>query len=121
MGSNGSTFLGVMAGTAIGAVLGVLFAPDKGSITRQRIADEAISAKEKLNAEALLAKEKISKSATDLKDKAVAMASAKKQTLSEHVDSLVEDASHKTEDVITTLEKKLAELKVKNKKFQKTS
>lgn len=121
MGNNGSTFLGVVAGTALGAVIGVLFAPDKGSETRRRIADEAISAKDRLSAEATLAKEKIAKSATDIKDKAVSMAYAKKQTLDEHVDSLVNDASHKTEDVITTLEKKLAELKTKNKKYQKTS
>jgi hypothetical protein len=34
---------------------------------------------------------------------------------------LVSDVSYKAEDVITTLEKKLAELKAKNKKLQKTS
>jgi len=34
---------------------------------------------------------------------------------------LVTDISYKTEDVISTLETKLAELKAKNKKLQKTS
>jgi gas vesicle protein len=35
--SSGKVLLGVLAGVAVGAVLGVLFAPDKGSNTRKRI------------------------------------------------------------------------------------
>ena len=33
----GKVFLGVLAGVAAGAVLGILFAPDKGSKTRKKI------------------------------------------------------------------------------------
>ena len=110
MSDNGNTVLGILAGTAVGAVLGILFAPDKGSKTRQRIADQAT-----------LAKENIEQAAVDLKDKAVSTAASKKQTLDEKVDSIVLDASHKADEVISTLEKKLAELKAKNKEFQKSS
>jgi gas vesicle protein len=35
--SKGKVLLGVLAGVAVGAVLGVLFAPDKGWNTRKRI------------------------------------------------------------------------------------
>jgi len=35
--SSGKVLLGVLAGTAIGALLGILFAPEKGKVTRKKI------------------------------------------------------------------------------------
>jgi gas vesicle protein len=51
--SSGKVFLGLLAGLAAGAVLGILFAPDKGSVTRAKIVeksdDYAEVVKEKFN------------------------------------------------------------------------
>ncbi len=47
MGS-GKVLLGVLAGVAVGATLGILFAPDKGSTTRKKISRKADDYSEEL-------------------------------------------------------------------------
>ena len=108
MANSSNTLLGLLAGTAIGATLGILFAPDKGSNTRQYLSDEAIARKDRL-----------SEQAADFKTRAQSTYASKKETLDAKVENIVSDVSHKAEDVITTLEAKLKELKAKNKNLQK--
>ncbi|WP_159023861.1 YtxH domain-containing protein [Formosa sp. L2A11] len=120
MSKNGNTVLGLLAGTAIGALFGILYAPDEGSKTRKRLAEEASTAADKMNSSAHDLKEKVSASAHDLKEKVNSKMATQKGTLDEQLESIVTDASHKADDVISTLEKKLAHLKEQNKKFQKS-
>jgi len=37
---SGKILLGILAGTAAGAMLGILFAPEKGKVTRRRIVEK---------------------------------------------------------------------------------
>ena len=51
--SSGKVLLGILAGAAGGALLGILFAPEKGTVTRKKISqkgeDYAENLKEKFN------------------------------------------------------------------------
>ena len=107
MSDNTNTLLGIIAGSAIGAALGILFAPEKGEITRRRLVDQAAATRDTLQ-----------EGAVDLRDKVADQISAKSETLEAKMNGIVSDVSYKTEDVITTLETKLAELKARNKKLQ---
>lgn len=46
--TSGKVLAGVFAGIAIGATLGILLAPDKGSVTRKKISDKGIDYKDTL-------------------------------------------------------------------------
>lgn len=109
MSDSSNTILGILAGTAIGAAIGILFAPDKGTATRRKLVEQSNTLVDNVASES-----------ERLKNQVVDTFTAKKESLDERVESLVSSASYKTEDVITSLEKKLKELKAKNRKLQKS-
>ncbi|MEO8254037.1 MAG: YtxH domain-containing protein [Flavobacterium sp.] len=95
--STGNALIAIVGGAAIGAALGILFAPDKGDKTRKKI------------------KEGYKDLEKDMKKK---LANAKVD-FEETYQDLVSNMSYKTEDVISFLETKLADLKEQNAKLQK--
>ena len=94
---NGNSILALLAGAAIGVGLGILFAPDKGSKTREKIKEGLDDIKDET-------KEKFSKTKEELKDT---------------FENLLSDSSYKAEEAISFLEEKLAELKKQSAKSQK--
>lgn len=106
--NNGSTIVAILAGVAIGAAAGILFAPDKGSKTRAKIKDGIDEAKTK-------AKGKFD----EAKSKFQGKYEHTKHDVESSYDDLLSNLSHKAEDAIGFLEQKLAELKKQNAKFQK--
>lgn len=95
--NTGNALIAIVGGAAIGAALGILFAPDKGDKTRKKI------------------KEGYKDLEKDMKKK---LANAKVD-FEETYQDLVSNMSYKTEDVISFLETKLADLKEQNAKLQK--
>lgn len=70
--STGKVVLGTVAGLAVGGILGILFAPEKGSVTRQQILDKgcdyADELKSKYNGIADSLKEKFQAVKTEAKN-----------------------------------------------------
>lgn len=106
--NTGNTLLALLTGAAIGAGVGILFAPDKGSKTRGKIKDGYKDAQKDLV-----------KKYEKLSDEVKTRLSSAKIDFEGSYDDLLDSMSHKTEDVILFLEDKLAELKAKNAKLQK--
>jgi gas vesicle protein len=108
MSNNTNSVLALLLGAAIGAGVGILFAPDKGSKTREKIKDGFDDAKDNL-------KHKFEDVTHQLRKKF----EGSKHNMEETYEEMVSNMSHKTEDVISFLETKLADLKEQNAKFQK--
>lgn len=100
----------LVLGTVLGVVAGVLLAPEKGSVTRDKLKKEGKDIKDQFVSDFNEVKEDLSKAATSGKDK-----------FKEDLKDFASKTSYKTEQAITYLEKQLAILKEKNKTLQQTS
>ncbi len=106
--NTGNTLIALLTGAIVGAGVGILFAPDKGSKTRGKIKDGYKDAEKDL-------KKKFEHLSEEVKNKFTTA----KIDLEGSYEDLLSNMSYKTEDVISFLEIKLAELKSKNAKLQK--
>lgn len=111
MASNtGQTLLALITGAIVGAGVGILFAPDKGSKTRDKISKEARKAQK--NAE-----KKYYETKNILSEKA----QSARESFDQKLNSTLNVASHKADDILAAMEDKLEELRKQNSKLQKTT
>lgn len=107
MASNtGQTLLALLTGAAIGAGLGILYAPDKGSETRDKLSKEAKKTQKRLN-------KQIKETTSALGEKAQNARHSFEQKLSDTLSS----ASYKADDILSAMEDKLEALRKQNAKL----
>lgn len=99
--------IGFLTGAAIGGVVALLYAPDKGEVTRAKIREQAKTYGNEVN-------QRLAKAKKDLSE----TAKQKKESLDARIEETLSDASYKADEIIASLENKLAQLRKKNEKFR---
>ena len=111
MASNtGQTLIALLMGAAIGAGLGILYAPDKGTNTRNKLSKEAKKAQKKMN-------NQIRETASTLSERA----QNAKYSFEQKLNDTLSSASYKADDILLAMEDKLEALRKQNAKLQKDS
>lgn len=102
MSKTGNTLVAILAGAAVGAVAGILMAPERGEETRKRIGKGFKDGTDEL-----------SKKFDDLKSQVKSTLNSNKKDFNSTINALVDSAEDKSEDIISALENKLKDLKKK--------
>ncbi|MGO3182995.1 MAG: YtxH domain-containing protein [Aequorivita sp.] len=111
MASNtGQTLLALLTGAAIGAGIGILYAPEKGSETRDKLNKEAKKAQKKLNKQIKETSDSLSKNAQQAR-----------YSFEQKLNDTLSSASYKADDILLAMEDKLESLRKKNAKLQAES
>lgn len=108
MANTGKTFLALITGAAIGAGLGMLYAPDTGDNTRRKLKDDAQRTQDRLN-------KKYQETSANLGEKA----RKARMDFETRLEETLSSASHKADEILVAMEAKLEELRKQNSKLKK--
>ncbi|SRR5690554_791079 len=101
--NNGKLLVAILAGAAIGAGLGILYAPNKGSKTRDKIKHAVADTSEEISDWLKYAKDELTKTA-----------SVKKEAFDRKLEDSISNMNDKAGDIISNMENKLETLKKRN-------
>lgn len=104
--NTGETILALLTGAILGAGIGILYAPAKGSDTRKKIGEEADKAGDYI-------RENVEHTASNLSNQAQKARTSFEKKLSE----TLEGTSEKADDILVAMEKKLEDLRKENAKL----
>lgn len=108
MANKGTTFFALLTGAAIGAGLGMLYAPESGENTRRKLGENARRTQDNLN-------KQYKETSSSLSQKA----RKAKLDFESKLEDTLSSASTKADEILEGLETKLEELRRQNAKFQK--
>jgi len=107
--------LALISGAAIGAGIGILYAPDEGNKTRKKIKDKALEIKDK----ALETGHDLTERISHAKDELTKVADERKEVFEQKLEDTISTMSYKADEIIVQLERKLEEIRKKNAQLQK--
>jgi len=108
MANTGSTLLALVTGAAIGAAVGLLYAPESGDKTRKKISKESKKAQDQFN-------QKYKETSSNLSSKA----KKARMDFETRLEETLSSASFKADEILSAMETKLEDLRKQNAKLQK--
>jgi len=103
-----NSVVALLTGAAVGAVFGILYAPQSGKDTREQLREEAFKAKDKIGDQY-----------DELSSQVTEYAHTARNNFENKVGKLFNKASDQADDILAGMEKELATLRKKNQELVK--
>lgn len=107
MANKGSTFLALLTGAAVGAAVGLLYAPDSGDKTREKLGKDARKAQDDFN-------RRYQETSSNLSSKA----KKARRDFETRLEETLSSASYKADEILSAMESKLEDLRKQNAKYR---
>jgi gas vesicle protein len=121
MSKSANTLVALVAGVAIGAAVGLLYAPQSGEKTRKKIKKQAKKAQRDIDEQARKTYDQVTEKASEFTSSLNSTATEFKGSVEERIETALSSASYKADEAIVALETKLEQLREQNAKLQKSN